>query len=215
MSQLSQLVDLIRSKPLPVLCCIIGIPGSGKSTLSAQVQTELSDSNCLRVSSDDFYLPQKIRSKKNINWRGQPGSIDTELFTQFLHDFCHRQTLQIPRYDFTADDRRPELDVAADIDICLLDGWMAGALLSQSCNWQPDCSLITIYIDISVEAAKQGRFAREANQHGGFDPAGLEEFWQQVIVPNLPDYVYDCKKYADCVIYKDSYTSSGTLSLTQ
>ena len=119
-----------------------GAQGSGKSTLCKLLQIVLEEGFAKRVTTfsiDDIYLTHAERetlSEKShplLKTRGVPGTHDVELGLQLLTDLRGieaGQSINIPVFDKSIDDRCPEKDfrqVTGPIDLVLFEGWCVGA----------------------------------------------------------------------------------------
>ncbi|KAJ9073963.1 hypothetical protein DSO57_1010943 [Entomophthora muscae] len=136
----------LRSKK-PFLVGISGAQGSGKTTLTRELQNQLSQPpHNLRVASfslDDFYLSRDEQANLNqlnhgnrlLEFRGNPGTHDLNLLQQTLDQLggSNPGTVSIPTYNKIAfcglGDRNPQhlwTKVQLPIDIILFEGWMLG-----------------------------------------------------------------------------------------
>lgn len=119
-----------------------GAQGSGKSTLCKLLQIVLEEGFAKRVTTfsiDDIYLTHAERetlaekSHPLLKTRGVPGTHDVELGLQLLTDLRGieaGQSINIPVFDKSIDDRSPEKDfrqVTGPIDLVLFEGWCVGA----------------------------------------------------------------------------------------
>ena len=119
-----------------------GAQGSGKSTLCKLLQIVLEEGFAKRVTTfsiDDIYLTHAERetlaekSHPLLKTRGVPGTHDVELGLQLLTDLRGieaGQSINIPVFDKSIDDRCPEKDfrqVTGPIDLVLFEGWCVGA----------------------------------------------------------------------------------------
>lgn len=119
-----------------------GAQGSGKSTLCKLLQVVLEEGFAKRVTTfsiDDIYLTHAERetlaekSHPLLKTRGVPGTHDVELGLQLLTDLRGieaGQSINIPVFDKSIDDRSPEKDfrqVTGPIDLVLFEGWCVGA----------------------------------------------------------------------------------------
>lgn len=125
----------------PLLVGLNGSQGSGKTTVCDYLCRHLQENCALRVLSlslDDFYLTRAERQgladrvHPLLATRGVPGTHDMALLQQTLNALLLEEadTLEIPRFDKSVDDRAPRAawDVVADgVDIVLLEGWCLGA----------------------------------------------------------------------------------------
>ena len=143
----SKTIDLIEpclraafsaSTSRPFVVGISGPQGSGKSTVSAGLQTRLEATglNVALLSIDDLYLPREARERlaetvhPMLRTRGVPGTHDIALGEAVI-DACGRSgCIALPRFSKQDDTRRPEAQwarIEGPIDILLFEGWCVGA----------------------------------------------------------------------------------------
>lgn len=112
---------------------IAGLQGTGKSTLSLQLE-ELGRERGLAVvplSIDDFYLGRAERQRlgREVHplcaTRGAPGSHDVPLACAVLDALARGKPTALPRFDKIADDRLPESQwpTVHHADLVVLEGW--------------------------------------------------------------------------------------------
>jgi D-glycerate 3-kinase len=119
-----------------------GAQGSGKSTLCRLLQIVLEEGFAKRVATfsiDDIYLTRierevlAIKVHPLLKTRGVPGTHDVTLGRQLLtglRALQAGQSIEIPVFDKSVDDRSPKKDfrrVTGPIDLVLFEGWCVGA----------------------------------------------------------------------------------------
>ena len=119
-----------------------GAQGSGKSTLCRLLQIVLEKGFAKRVATfsiDDIYLTRierevlAIKVHPLLKTRGVPGTHDVNLGRQLLtglRALQAGQSIEIPVFDKSVDDRSPNKDfrqVTGPIDLVLFEGWCVGA----------------------------------------------------------------------------------------
>lgn len=125
----------------PMVLGIQGTQGSGKSTCAAFIDLILREQyeiSSVIISIDDLYLTRSDRQDLADNvhplflTRGVPGTHDLPLaektFNALLNQACD-QTVVVPRFDKSADDRLPETSweqVKKPVDLVILEGWCVG-----------------------------------------------------------------------------------------
>ncbi len=115
-----------------------GPQGSGKST-ACEVLSDLLRGHGLRVASlsiDDLYLTHAERQilARDVHpllaTRGPPGTHDRALGMSVLAALRAGESLALPRFDKSTDDRTPEADwpwFEGPADVVLFEGWCVGA----------------------------------------------------------------------------------------
>ena len=119
-----------------------GAQGSGKSTLCKLLQIVLEEGFAKRVTTfsiDDIYLTRAERETLAekihplLKTRGVPGTHDVGLGLQLLTNLRGieaGESINIPVFDKSIDDRSPEKDfrqATGPIDLVLFEGWCVGA----------------------------------------------------------------------------------------
>ncbi len=132
-----------RDDETTLILGINGAQGTGKSTLAeflALVVATLFDWRCAVLSIDDFYLTRAERQQLSravhplLRTRGVPGTHDTHLLARTLdrlRALGTDDTLALPRFDKSIDDRMPEADwprIRGPVDLVILEGWCVGSL---------------------------------------------------------------------------------------
>ncbi|MEQ8514644.1 MAG: hypothetical protein RIC38_03480 [Chromatocurvus sp.] len=155
----------------PLLVGINGCQGSGKSTLCDYVATRLGAlhaCNTVVLSLDDFYLSREERRHLAATvhplfaTRGVPGTHDMSLLTKTLDALSGANagdSVEIPRFDKAADDRRPATAwdrVTGPVDIILLEGWCLGA--------RPEASLEAPVNALEAEEDADGCWRQSVNE---------------------------------------------------
>ncbi|OYU35781.1 MAG: kinase [Novosphingobium sp. PASSN1] len=124
----------------PLIVCISGSQGSGKSTLCRMLEALLAREHGLHaatLSLDDLYLTRRERAELACDvhplfaTRGVPGTHDVALGLSLLAGVRAGQAgLTLPRFDKAKDDRAPQSAwqrLAAPVAVLLFDGWCMGA----------------------------------------------------------------------------------------
>ena len=136
---------IVRNKPQQGNCVlgINGAQGTGKSTLAALLKLLLEYRNGWQVavlSIDDFYLTLAERAELAaeihplLQTRGVPGTHDVPLMLHVLdqlQDLQADQSLLLPRFDKSRDDRADESTwcaVPGPLDLVILEGWCVGTM---------------------------------------------------------------------------------------
>ena len=117
---------------------INGAQGTGKSTLAQLISEYLTSSKGRKVvilSIDDIYLTRAERRSLGDNvhpllcTRGVPGTHDVALGISLIERLCELQkgeTLKVPAFDKSRDDRYPDSDwssVNGPVDLVIFEGW--------------------------------------------------------------------------------------------
>ena len=135
-------IQVWREDSSTLLLGINGAQGTGKSTLAEfleLVTAAMYGWRCAVLSIDDFYLTRAERQQlgKDVHpllvTRGVPGTHDTELLARTLvalRELGEGESLSLPRFDKSTDDRAPAADwprVLGPLDLVILEGWCVGS----------------------------------------------------------------------------------------
>lgn len=123
----------------PAVYGIVGLQGTGKSTLSAQMKSlaQASGLNIAVLSIDDFYFGKRERNAlaRKIHpllaTRGPPGTHDVSLACEVLDKLKSGKRVLIPRFDKISDTRLPPSrlkKVNGRIDLVIFEGWFLYAM---------------------------------------------------------------------------------------
>lgn len=118
-------VDRIRKRGLGSERCIVGIcgpPGSGKSTLTSQIASEL---DAVVVPMDGFHLPNSVLDDRGLrSVKGAPHTFDADAFVETVRRLRHAEApIAFPSFDRLADAPVPDaVSVAPADSIVLVEG---------------------------------------------------------------------------------------------
>ena len=180
----------------PVVIGLCGAQGSGKSTTAGRLAAKLAVSGRATaiVSIDDFYLTRSERlalaqnTHALLGTRGVPGTHDTKLMMHTLLSLLEAgtaDTVAIPRFDKSRDDRVPEAAWTphrGPVEVVLLEGWCVGA------RPQQEDALTTPVNELEREEDAQGRWRRYVNQRLESDYADLFSLLDLRILLRSPDF---------------------------
>lgn len=127
---------LMVSRPFVLGLC--GSQGSGKSTVSANLQADLAASGLPTavLSLDDIYKTKAERVSlarslhPHFRTRGVPGTHDVPLALEVLAALGRGEAAPLPRFDKAHDDRADQAVwgmAPADTRVLILEGWFVGA----------------------------------------------------------------------------------------
>lgn len=152
----------------PMVVGLCGPQGSGKSTMARALCSLLEERGISSavLSLDDLYLMRSEREELGrrvhplLATRGVPGTHDVQLGIDTLQGLKRSDTVALPSFDKSTDDRRPEHEwarVRGPIQVVLFEGWCVGAVA------QNDLELKTPVNALENEHDADGRWRRFVN----------------------------------------------------
>ncbi|PSO49136.1 MAG: glycerate kinase [Cyanobacteria bacterium SW_9_44_58] len=143
-------------KSLPIIQGILGLQGTGKTTLATilgLLLTELGYQTAT-LSIDDLYKTYTERQQlqqedSRLIWRGPPGTHDIDLGKEVLDNIRQEKTpVAIPRFDKSAfqgmGDRAGPEQINHKIDILLFEGWFIGVQpIQETAFYSPPAPIVT------------------------------------------------------------------------
>lgn len=150
---------------------VSGAQGSGKSTLAEYLEVALSprSGTVTALSIDDFYLTRAERRRLAeqvhplLETRGVPGTHDMALLEQHIAALAELEageTLLVPRFEKSTDDRAPQSawrKVSGPVSLIVLEGWCLGA------RPQTDDELVEPINALERDEDPDGRWRRFVN----------------------------------------------------
>lgn len=128
--QISRAAERIfRERQEKPVVLISGPSGSGKTTSAVRIARLLEDNGCRAhtISMDNYFLPLTEEEKK-LGEEGKfdfesPKRLDTELFKQHLELLSRCEPIDVPSFDFAAQQRRPGMTLERRPgDIVIMEG---------------------------------------------------------------------------------------------
>ena len=176
---------------------INGAQGTGKSTLAdllAEVMHERHGYRVVVLSIDDIYKTKSEREAmaRDIHsmfaTRGVPGTHDVELGIRAidaLHGLKAGETVRVPRFDKSVDDRLPEsawTEVEGPVDIVIFEGWCVGSM------WVPNEQLAEPVNALESELDPDGTWRRAVNDALASDYRRLFALLDALLFLKAPDF---------------------------
>lgn len=150
----------------PLIQGILGLQGTGKTTLAAILKLILSHLGyqTLNLSLDDLYKTYGDRQQLKAQdprfiWRGPPGTHDVGIGVEVLQQLRQSLPVLVPRFDKSAwggagDRAQPEL--VTGTDIVLFEGWFVGV--------RPIDPTLFDHAPDPIVTPEDRQWARESNQ---------------------------------------------------
>lgn len=169
----------LAGQPGQRVVAIVGPPGSGKSTLVAELSGNLTVSHCV-VPMDGFHYPQAtLRALGRRERMGAPDTFDTASLAALLGAVAARSgPVVFPDFDRGIEEPVPgSITVHPEDELVIVEG---NYLLMGNEDWSPVAALmdLSIYIDIPHQTRMQRLIQRHVDF--GKSPAEAKEWVSRV-----------------------------------
>jgi len=146
--QIDRLLAALDERPNAYLVAVVGIPGSGKSTLCHALEKRLPSSVVLPM--DGYHLPRSQLSPEEMKRRGSPPTFDTSKIRVALENLRRIRSGSFPAFDHATKDPEPNaIRVGTDCSLVIVEG---NYLLLRDWNLE-DCFDLTVFLDCDLNKA--------------------------------------------------------------
>ena len=175
---------------------IAGGTGSGKTSISKKIISNLSESKVTLIEQDFYYkdlskIDLKERSKINFD---HPESIDFNLMQKQLYKLLSGKNIEAPIYDFTTHTRKSDTQIINYHQIIIMEGIFA--LFNVDICKMMD---IKIYVDTDDDIRIIRRINRDINERKRTLSSITKQYYTTAR-PMHVQFVEPTKKYADIII---------------
>jgi len=175
---------------------VAGGSGSGKTTVSRQIQTLVGIEQIAYVQHDSYYHdyshePWEERVRVNYD---HPNSLDTELLIQHLQTLRAGQPVETPLYDFATYSRRRETRTIQPARIVLVEGILL--FVEKELRAMMD---MRVFVDTDADIRFIRRLHRDMQERGR-DLTSVVEQYMNTVRPMHLEFVEPSKRYADVII---------------
>ena len=138
----------LKERPGAYLVAIAGIPGAGKTTLSAQMRTRLPHSMVLPM--DGYHLQRAMLDSEGLRRRGAQHTFDSDALRRDLERLRESRQGDFPAFDHAEKDPRPgAVRIGPDTEVVIVEGLY---LLMRAWRLEPLFDL-TVFLDCDIEIA--------------------------------------------------------------
>lgn len=186
----------MNDRSRPVTIAVAGGTGSGKTTVTNAILERVGSNNIAYIPQDAYYkdiehIPMANRDTVNFD---HPDAIDTALIAQHVRQLQAGQSVDVPIYDFTKDQRTAESTRVNPHPIILVEGILIFV--------EPELrSLFDVKIFVDTDA--DIRFIRRLNRdiaERGRTPESVITQYLATVRPMHLEFVEPSKRYADVII---------------
>ena len=174
---------------------IAGGTGSGKTTLTEQISSELGEDVTV-IRHDSYYrahheLTYEQRSQLNYD---HPDAYETELLVEHLKALREGRPIEVPVYDFSAYDRTDETVTVYPARVVILEGIMLFASAEIR-----DLLDVKIFVDTDADVRILRRLTRDVEERGRTVSSVVEQYLKTV-KPMHEAFVEPSKCHADIIV---------------
>ena len=179
----------------PLVVGIAGGSGSGKSRISAALETALTP-RLVRLQHDSYYrdlsaLPPEERRAFNFD---HPDALETELLLEHLDRLRAGQPVQIPEYDFSTHTRAPTTRTVRPAPVLLIEGIMV--LHEPELRARMD---LRIFVDAPPDIRLIRRLKRDLEERGR-SPAQTMTQYLETVRPMHRRFVEPSRESAHLIV---------------
>jgi uridine kinase len=180
----------------PFVIGIAGGSGSGKSTVTRQVLASIGPEMASVVYQDDYYLDQThlsadARRKTNYD---HPQAFDWPLMVQQVQSLCRGESIAMPRYDFTQDNRSGQTTTVQPAPVIVVEGLFA--------LFDPDLRnmmSLKIFVDTAADVRFIRRLQRDISERGRSLDSVIHQYLETVR-PMHKQFIEPTKRHADVIL---------------
>lgn len=191
-------VDAILRKNMqqPLIIGVAGGSGSGKTTVSRAILQRVGAARIAFIEHDSYYrdlshLSLGERARVNFD---HPDSLDNTLLIEHLNALCSGESVEVPIYDFTKDNRKPEARLVHPQPVVLVEGILIFA--DKDLRDRMD---VKIYVDTDADLRFIRRIQRDIHERGRSLESVVDQYLRTVRPMHL-EFVEPSKRYADIII---------------
>lgn len=180
----------------PIIIGVAGGSGSGKTTVSHAILDRVGHERIAFIQHDSYYcelshLSYEERTRVNFD---HPDSLDNDLLIAHLDALCAGQAIEVPIYDFTRHNRRPETERVQPHPVVLVEG-----ILIFADRALRDRMEVKIYVDAEPDLRFIRRLGRDVAERSRTVNSVIDQYLNTVRPMHL-EFVEPSKRYADIII---------------
>ena len=180
----------------PFVIGVAGGSGSGKSTVTREVLKSIGPDMAAVVMQDDYYLDQSHMSppdRRKTNY-DHPQAFDWPLMVQHVQALVHGQAIEMPEYDFAADNRSSKTIHLKPAPVIVIEGLFAlydvdlRAMMS-----------LKIFVDTAADVRFIRRLQRDMADRGRTAESVIGQYLETVR-PMHKQFIEPTKRNADVIL---------------
>lgn len=182
----------------PYIIGVAGNSGSGKTSVSQQIISQINQPWTVLLSFDNFYNPLTPEERKqafsnNFDF-DTPESLDLDLLVQTVKQLKRGERTQIPVYSFVNHNRTEKSTTIYGANVIIIEGIYA--LYDERLL---DLMDLKIFVDTDLDICLARRLTRDILYRGRDLPGAMKQ-WERFVKPNAVRYVQPTMNNADLII---------------
>lgn len=180
----------------PFVIGVAGGSGSGKSTVTREVLASIGPDMASVLMQDDYYCDQthlspEERRKTNYD---VPQAFDWPLMVQHVRALCSGQAIEMPEYDFSADNRSSRTITVKPAPVIVIEGLFAlyDAELRKMMS-------LKIFVDTAADVRFIRRLQRDMAERSRTADSVINQYLQTVR-PSHKQFIEPTKRNADVIL---------------
>ena len=174
---------------------IAGGTGAGKTTVARLITENVGDS-VMRIPIDNYYedlshLDFEERASRNYD---HPSAFEWTLLREQMSQLLEGQCVEMPQYDFSEHNRKPERKTVEPTDVIIIEGILA--LHDDTLNEMMD---LRLYVETDADVRILRRIQRDVIERGR-DLEGVIEQYLTTVKPMHEQFIEPTKRNADLII---------------
>jgi uridine kinase len=185
-----------KPKNKPFVIGVAGGSGSGKSTVTREVLASIGPEMVSVVMQDDYYLEQthlspEDRRKTNYD---HPHAFDWPLMVQHVRALRSGETIEMPVYDFAADNRSSKTVTVKPAPVIVIEGLFAlfDADLRKMMS-------LKIFVDTAPDVRFIRRLQRDMAERARSAESVIAQY-METVRPMHKQFIEPTKRHADVIL---------------
>ncbi len=180
----------------PFVIGVAGGSGSGKSTVTRQVLESIGPDMVSVVYQDDYYLDQthlSLEARRKTNY-DHPDAFDWPLMVQQVQALCRGESIQMPTYDFSRDNRAGTTTLVRPAPVIVIEGLFA----LYDADLRAMMSL-KIFVDTAADVRFIRRLQRDMAERGRSAESVIGQY-MDTVRPMHKQFIEPTKRNADVIL---------------
>ena len=180
----------------PFIIGIAGGSGSGKSTVTRKVIEAVGSEHTVVIVQDNYYRDQSgltPEQRRQTNY-DHPHAFDWALMIEQLNDLRQNVPIEMPTYDYAADNRALDTVMIAPVKVIVLEGIFA--LYDAALR---DMMSLKIYVDTATDVCCIRRLQRDTQERGRSVESVITQY-EDTVRRMYIQFVEPTKQFADVIL---------------